>query len=78
MRFSEHTKGRLLIVSTALLWGLAGVCVKSIPWSAFCIMSARCMICIVILAIDRRSLKMHITIKDPAWGGHGEPDGDPV
>ena len=63
MRFSEHTKGRLLIVSTALLWGLAGVCVKSIPWSAFCIMSARCMICIVILAIDRRSLKMHITKK---------------
>ncbi len=63
MRFSERTRGRLLITATALLWGLAGVCVKSIPWSPFCIMSARCLLCIVILFIDRRSLKMRVTKK---------------
>lgn len=63
-KLSEHTKGRILIVSTALLWGLAGVCVKSIPWSSFSIMAARCLICTVILWIDRRGKRLHITKKN--------------
>ncbi len=63
MRISEHTKGRLLIVGTALCWGLAGVCVKSIPWNPFSIMASRCLICTLILFIDRRGRKLHITKK---------------
>lgn len=59
-KMKETTKGRLLIVSTALLWGLAGVCVKSIPWSAVSIMAARCFLCVLILLLDRRTLRMRL------------------
>ncbi len=52
---SSRTKGRLYIVSTALLWGLAGVCVKSIPWNPFSIMASRCAIGTVMLGITRKS-----------------------
>ena len=64
MNLKETTKGRLLIVSTALLWGLAGVCVKSIPWSAVSIMAARCFLCVLILWIDRRTLRLRFTKKN--------------
>ncbi|MBQ7689427.1 MAG: DMT family transporter [Clostridia bacterium] len=66
MHISQTAKGRLLIISTALLWGLAGVCVKSIPWSAFSIMSARCMICILILSVSRRGRRLKITKRNVA------------
>lgn len=56
---SDTTKGRFYIVSTALLWGLAGVCVKSIPWNPFSIMASRCAIGIVMLGITRKSFKIH-------------------
>lgn len=52
---SSRAKGRLCIVSTALLWGLAGVCVKSIPWNSFSIMASRCAIGIIMLGIMRKS-----------------------
>lgn len=56
----NKTKGRILIILTAVLWGLAGVCVKSIPWSPFCIMCARCALSMLIIGISRRSFKMRI------------------
>ena len=52
---SEKTKGRIYIISTALLWGLAGVCVKSIPWNSFSIMASRCGIGILMLGVTRKS-----------------------
>ena len=57
---SEKTKGRLLIVSTALLWGLAGVCVKSIPWNSMSIMASRCGIGTVMLGINKKSFRLRI------------------
>lgn len=61
---TEHTaKGRLLMLATALLWGLAGVCVKSIPWNSMSIMSARCLIAIIMLAIMRKSIKLKVNKK---------------
>ena len=55
---SDKTKGRLLIVSTALLWGLAGVCVKSIPWNSLSIMASRCGIGTVMLGINKKSFRL--------------------
>lgn len=55
----QQTKGRLYIIATALLWGLAGVCVKSIPWNSFSIMASRCGIGIIMFAIIRKSFKIH-------------------
>ena len=63
MKLTEQTKGRFYIVSAALLWGLAGVCVKSIPWSPFSIMAARCAISILIIGAGRRSFKLTVNKK---------------
>ncbi len=54
----SKTKGRIYIISTALLWGLAGVCVKSIPWSSFSIMSTRCLIGVIMFGILNRSFSL--------------------
>ena len=54
----EQTRGRLSILATALLWGLAGVCVKSIPWNSFSIMASRCGIGIIMFAVLRKSIKV--------------------
>lgn len=62
-KLSDRNIGRLYIILTALLWGLAGVCVKSIPWSPFCIMAARCAISVLILGIARRSFRMKVNKK---------------
>ena len=53
-----QNSGRIYILLTALLWGLAGVCVKSIPWNSFSIMASRCGIGIVMFALLRKSLKV--------------------
>lgn len=60
---SEHGKGRLFIIATALLYGLAGVCVKSIPWSPFSIMAARCVFSIIILEIGRKGKRLRLSKK---------------
>ncbi len=54
----QQTKGRLYIIGTALFWGLAGVCVKSIPWNSISIMASRCGIGIIMFALLRRSIKV--------------------
>jgi len=54
----QLTMGRLYIISTALLWGLAGVCVKSIPWNSISIMAARCGIGIIMFAVLRKSFRI--------------------
>ncbi|MBR3767465.1 MAG: EamA family transporter [Clostridia bacterium] len=55
----DFAKGRLYIIGTALLWGLAGVCVKSIPWNSISIMAARCGIGIIMLGLWRKSFSLH-------------------
>lgn len=54
----QQAQGRLLIITTALLWGLAGVCVKSIPWNSMSIMAARCGVGIIMLGINKKSFKL--------------------
>ncbi len=57
-QLKQSTAGRLLIIATALLWGLAGVCVKSIPWNSMSIMAARCAIGIIMLGINKKSFSL--------------------
>ena len=47
-----------MIISTALLWGLAGVCVKSIPWNSMSIMASRCGIGTVMLGLNKKSFRL--------------------
>ncbi len=63
MEFSkkEHNLGRLLIVLTALLWGLAGVCVKSISWSSFSLMAVRSVISLLMLSAVKKSFKAKLS-----------------
>lgn len=60
---SIQTKGRIYIVLCALLWGLAGVCVKSIPWSSQTLICARSVIAIMVLGIYRKSFKLEFNKK---------------
>lgn len=55
---SEQNIGRVFIILTALLWGLAGVCVKSIPWNSMSIMASRCFIGIIMLGAVNKSLSV--------------------
>ena len=64
MKLSEQSRGRLYIIATALFFGLAGVCVKSIPWNPFSIMAARCVFSIGIQLIARKGKKLRFTKKN--------------
>lgn len=57
----QKTQGRILMASTAVLWGLAGVCVKSIEWSSFSLMAARSIISLIMLFILKGSLRLKFT-----------------
>ena len=49
------------MVITALLWGLAGVCVKSISWNSMSLMCTRSLISLLMVLAARRSLKVSFT-----------------
>ncbi len=53
--------GRAELALAAVLWGLAGVCVKSIEWSSMSLMAARSIISLAMLLIYKRSLKVNFT-----------------
>lgn len=57
----EHNIGRFLMAATAILWGLAGVCVKSITWNSFSLMAARSVISLLMLAAVKKSFKAKVT-----------------
>ena len=70
MNRSEHqvhkeqrssAQGRILIVCTALLWGLTGVCVKSITWNAMAIICIRSIISLIMLFCMKRSFRLHFS-----------------
>ncbi len=63
----QQAKGRFFIIGTALLWGLAGVCVKSIPWNSFSIMASRCGIGILMFAFLRKGFGIKFN-KYTLWG----------
>ncbi len=49
------------MASTAVLWGLAGVCVKSIDWSPFSLMAARSIISLIMLFAVKKSFSLKFT-----------------
>ena len=51
--------GNLFIIAAALLWSLAGVCVKFIPWSAYSIACFRSVCGALVFCIVMR--RPHIT-----------------
>ena len=65
---TQKNKGRILVISTALLWGLAGVCVKSISWSTMSIVAARSLISFLLILSVNGSLKIKLS-KTDFFGG---------
>jgi len=61
---TDKNRGRLMIVGTALLWGLAGVCVKSICWNSMSIMTARCLASKLTMGAMRKTFKVRLTKKN--------------
>lgn len=56
----EHNIGRFLMAATAILWGLAGVCVKSITWNSFSLMAARSVISLLMLAAVKKASRQRL------------------
>ena len=57
----DKAKGRLMILSTALLWGLAGVCVKSISWGTLSISAVRSAISLTMMLLVKRGVRVKLT-----------------
>ena len=55
---SSKALGRFLIILTGLLWGLAGLCVKSTKWGSMPIIGVRSVISFFMLAAFKKSFKM--------------------
>lgn len=63
-KLNNLKKGRFALVLAALLWGLAGVCVKSISWSPISLIAARSLISLIILFVFKRSIKLDFSLKN--------------
>ncbi len=58
-RISPENKGRLLMAASALLWGMAGICVRSITWSPLSQIAVRSILSFAVLAVmDGVSMKL--------------------
>ena len=57
----SETRGRILLITTAVLWGLAGVCVKSITWGTMSISAARSLVSLLMILSAKRELRIHFT-----------------
>ena len=53
--------GRACIIGAALLWGLAGVCVKSITWGTMSQVAFRSLMSLLLLALCQRKVRIHWT-----------------
>ena len=63
----SRNAGRLLLIGAALLWGLAGVCVKSVTWNSMSQIAARSVLSFLVLAAFKRSFAIRFTKKN-IWG----------
>lgn len=57
----DRSIGKIQIAAAAVLWGLAGVCVKSIEWSSLSLMAVRSLISLLMLFAVKRSFKISFT-----------------
>ena len=57
----ESGKGRIALIAAAILWGMAGVCVKSITWNSMQLIASRSLLSIFVLAAFKRSFKMRFS-----------------
>lgn len=53
--------GRAIIIAAALLWGLAGVCVKSVTWGPLPLVGARSLLSFGVLLAFRGNLRLRFT-----------------
>ena len=60
-KLASANRSRLMILLTALLWGLAGVCVKSISWGPMPIIAVRSLISLIMLFAMKGSFKLRLT-----------------
>ena len=56
----EKHIGRLQLLGAALLWGLAGVCVKSVTWSPMPIVAVRSIVSLLLLFAIKGSFRLRI------------------
>lgn len=55
-----------MLVATALMWGLAGVCVKSLTWGAGSIIAVKSLLSMILVAAATRKIKFRFTKENVA------------
>lgn len=60
----NRNAGRFLLAAAAVLWGLAGVCVKSITWGAMSQIAVRSFLSLLLLLAFKRSLRLRFTARN--------------
>ncbi|MDO5434913.1 MAG: DMT family transporter [Clostridia bacterium] len=58
MRENRPVTGKWYIIGAALLWGLAGVCVKSVSWGPMSLIASRSLLSLIILCICLKKKKV--------------------
>ncbi|MCQ2457315.1 MAG: DMT family transporter [Clostridia bacterium] len=58
MRDHRPVSGKWYIVGAALLWGLAGVCVKSVSWGPMSLIASRSFLSLIILCVCLKKTKV--------------------
>lgn len=61
MNNKSSLTGKIIMVATALLWGLAGVCVKSVSWGTMSVIAVRSFLSAMLLFAVKGSFKVHFT-----------------
>ncbi len=61
MKKASTGKGRILLIAAAILWGLAGVCIKSISWGTMSIVSVRSLLSFLVIAVGTRTIRLRFT-----------------
>lgn len=62
-----NAAGRAIMVATAILWGLAGVCVKSIGWGTMSVIAARSVLSLVMLFGAKLIIKKNAKLRFSFW-----------
>ena len=66
---SEHTKGVLIMVCSAVFFSIGGLFIKMIPWSPFAINGVRCMVGALVFGVYMLWQKKKITFNKPTLLG---------
>lgn len=60
----RRTGGRASLAAAAVLWGMAGICVRSITWGPLSQIAVRSVLSFLVIGLCNRSFRIRLTRKN--------------